>query len=153
VRPTARSRAALRAGTVAVTMAAALLTGCGDDDGAASDTAATVDPTVDPTVEPTVASTTPLATTTSVAAHRIEVEVAGGRVVGGSRREAVPLGEEVTIVVRADVAEEVHVHGYDLLAEVAPGVPAELTFVADIPGVFEVELEASHTELLRLEVA
>jgi hypothetical protein len=55
--------------------------------------------------------------------------------------------------VDADVADEVHVHGYDLVADVAPGSPAELTFLADIPGVFEVELESSHVELLRLEVA
>ena len=44
-------------------------------------------------------------------------------------------------------------HGYDLLADVAPGAPAEITFVAEIPGQFEVELEGGHTLLAELTVS
>ncbi len=40
------------------------------------------------------------------------------------------------------MSDEVHVHGYDHRAPVAPGAPAEVRFTPDIPGVFEVELEA-----------
>ena len=64
----------------------------------------------------------------------------------------VPAGEQVTLVITADVADEVHVHGYDLTAELAPGTPAELTFDATLPGVFEVELHDAGTVLLTLQV-
>ena len=91
-------------------------------------------------------------TTTARGPRTIEVVVAGGDVVGGPRRETVALGEPVRLVVTADGDDEVHVHTYDLTAEVGPGRPAELTFNADIPGVHEVELERSHKRLLTLEV-
>ena len=76
----------------------------------------------------------------------------GGEVRGpGTAR--VKLGSRVEIVVTADVEEEVHVHGYDLTADVARGRAARIRFRADIAGQFEVELEGSHRLLFRLEVA
>ena len=41
--------------------------------------------------------------------------------------------EKVAIVVGSDVADHVHLHGYDKFADVAPGKPARLAFVASIP--------------------
>ena len=84
--------------------------------------------------------------------QRIEVEVAGGQVSGDTGRVPVAAGEQVTLSITSDVADEVHVHGYDLDAELVPGTPAELTFDATIPGVFEVELHESGTVLLTLQV-
>jgi hypothetical protein len=49
-------------------------------------------------------------------------------------------GERIRFRVRARQADEVHVHGYDLEATLTPGTPAEISFDAGIPGVFEVEL-------------
>jgi hypothetical protein len=51
------------------------------------------------------------------------------------------------------VTDHLHVHGYDLLAEVAPGKPGRVEFTADVAGVFEVELEDASLLLLRLEVS
>lgn len=82
----------------------------------------------------------------------VEVTVTAGNVEGGGRVE-VPLGDRVRLTVAADVSDEVHVHGYDLVAAVAPGASAVLEFVADIPGIFEVELHRAHSLLLDLEVA
>lgn len=82
----------------------------------------------------------------------IEVELASGQVVGGPRTENVTLGARVTIRARSDVAEELHVHTYDLSAEVRPGIPSELTFTADIPGRFEVEFESAGKHVLTLQV-
>ena len=45
--------------------------------------------------------------------QRVEVAFAGGEVTGGVRRYAVPLGSTVELVVASDVAEQVHLHGYD----------------------------------------
>ena len=72
--------------------------------------------------------------------------------VDGEDRYDVPLGEEVTITVTSTFADEVHVHSYDLFAELEPDVPGRITFVADVPGVFEVELENAGVPLFELVV-
>jgi hypothetical protein len=56
------------------------------------------------------------------------------------------------LIVRSDVADHVHVHGYDLMQDVAPGAPARISFRADAPGRFEVELEDRHLPLTELVV-
>ncbi|WP_193345672.1 hypothetical protein [Blastococcus saxobsidens] len=56
-------------------------------------------------------------------------------------------------MVTSDVADEVHLHGYDVSAPVAPGEPATLTFDATIPGVFELELHEVGEELLSVQVS
>jgi hypothetical protein len=138
-----------RAAVAALTTAAALtLAACGNDSspqatGTATTTApATTGPgaTAGPTT--TAADTTPT----------IEVTVVGGKPQGGVRREQVKTGETLLLRVTADVADEVHLHGYDKSADVAPGKPAEIRFTADIPGVFEVELEQRKQKLIELEV-
>ena len=99
-------------------------------------------------------TTVPGATTTTAAATSgqvAEFTFSGGKVTGDSR-VTVKLGDQVTIRVTSDVAEEVHVHTYDRMVDLEPGVPGEVTFTADIPGVHEVELEDSAHHLTSLEV-
>lgn len=74
-------------------------------------------------------------------------------VVGGPRRVSVPRGWTVELTVEGDVDDQLHVHGYDLHAHVAAGRPATLRFSAEIPGVFEVELERRALKLAELEVS
>lgn len=62
-------------------------------------------------------------------------------------------GERVVLVIRSDVTDHVHLHGYDLMRDVAPGAPARIRFRADIPGRFEVELEDRHQQFAQLTVA
>jgi hypothetical protein len=90
-------------------------------------------------------------TSTLVDKFLVEVTVTGDQVIGGGRID-VDLGEEVRIVVTSDVEDEAHLHGYDLIAEVGPGLEGVIEFVADIPGIFELELEQSGLELARLQV-
>ena len=71
---------------------------------------------------------------------------------GSIRRISLERGRRVTLIVSADVADEVHVHGYDLTAKVAPGSPARISFQASVPGRFEVELENSGLEIAELRV-
>jgi hypothetical protein len=56
------------------------------------------------------------------------------------------------LMVTSDVEDEVHVHGYDLVAEVAPDQPAHISFHADFAGEFEVELEESTVPIAELSV-
>jgi hypothetical protein len=82
----------------------------------------------------------------------IELTIKGGDVEGGVRRETVKQGSTVTLRVTSDVADELHVHGYDLKTDLVAGQSTDLTFLAKIPGVFEVELEHRGKKVLELEV-
>jgi hypothetical protein len=84
---------------------------------------------------------------------RIEASVSDGELTVDDSRFEVDLGSTLAIIVESDVADHVHVHGYDLFGEIEPGVPVEMVFVADVPGVFEVELEDSGTFLFEIQVS
>jgi len=87
------------------------------------------------------------------ASQTIAVEVVGGEPVGSVQRVKVDLGSVVALMVTSDIAEEVHVHGYDILRAVSDGHPAHFAFTAEIPGVFEVEFEGSGRLLMQLEIS
>lgn len=91
-------------------------------------------------------------TAPEAAGQVIELEIIDGKLEGGARREAVNLGDEVTLRVSGNSRGDVHVHGYDSYLRLEEGA-GELIFEASIPGVFEVEMEDSHTLLIRLEVS
>ena len=67
-------------------------------------------------------------------------------------RVSVDSGRKVLLVVRADVRDHVHLHGYDLLADVAPRSPGRILFTANIPGRFEAELEGRALHIAVLTV-
>ena len=144
-------RIAVVVGTVAVLVVLFLVLRGTDEN---EPTAATTTATATTTDGTTTAATTTTAPTTTAPAgpRRIRVAVAGGRVAGGVRTVEVRQGERVLLVVRADVSDHVHVHGYDRMADVGPGAPAQIAFRATIPGGFEVELEDRKLRILELEV-
>ena len=61
-------------------------------------------------------------------------------------------GERVRLVVRSPKADEVHVHGYDLIKDVPAGGDARFDFRASLEGVFEIELERSEEQVGSLRV-
>ncbi len=61
-------------------------------------------------------------------------------------------GETVRFRVRSDVADHVHVHGYDLMKDVEPGKTITFSFPAEITGIFEIELEDRGEEIAQLRV-
>jgi FtsP/CotA-like multicopper oxidase with cupredoxin domain len=67
------------------------------------------------------------------------IRLRGGTAVGGPKRVRATTGDTVRIVVNADAPDEIHLHGYDLYENAAPGRPARFVFRADIEGVFEIE--------------
>ncbi len=62
------------------------------------------------------------------------------------------MDEKVVLRATSDVPEELHVHTYDVRADLTPGEPAEVRFTAGIPGRHEVEVEKSGKVALTLEV-
>ena len=105
------------------------------------------------TPAPSTTATAPATTTSTVEGSLVEFRVEGGVVFGGSGQLVVDLGSEVRFVVVTDTADHIHVHGYDLFFDTRPGEAVEIEFVADVPGVFEIELEDSGLLLLELEVS
>jgi hypothetical protein len=81
-----------------------------------------------------------------------EITIAGGKVSPPSGWLEVTKGRPVSITVTSDVADEVHVHGYDLKAELRPGEPVTLRFTADLTGVFQVETHRSKLVLTQVAV-
>lgn len=141
------------AAVVALGLVAGACGGDTDDGVEAADPPASTTTTV---ATATGSGTTDETTTTAPAeepAGLIEIEIAGGNVVGGVRREKVEQGSKVTLRITSDVADELHVHTYDVTVDLVPGTPAELAFEATIPGIHEIELEQRHKKVLELEVS
>jgi hypothetical protein len=82
----------------------------------------------------------------------VEVTYAGGAVRGGVLRYPVPRGAAVQLVVHSDVADRVHLHGYDRTSYVTAGASTTIRFVVDRDGVFPVELEQRAAPLAELQV-
>jgi hypothetical protein len=97
------------------------------------------------------ATVTTTAPTTTAAGPVIEIAYRGGKLEGNGRKQ-VTKGQTVTLRVTSDVADEVHVHGYDKEAAIPAGGTAEVVFKADVAGVFEVELHKKHLKIADLEV-
>jgi hypothetical protein len=126
-----------------------------DEDQAAQTTTAqtTTEPPPATTEEPPVTTEAPPPTTTQdPGTVHINYVIVGGKPEGGIARDSVARGRIVVINVTADVTDHVHVHGYDLMADVSPGAPATIRFTADAPGRFEIELEESGVQIAELEV-
>jgi hypothetical protein len=81
---------------------------------------------------------------------QVRITVRGGTPVGGVRRVTVGKGRRVILIITSDVADHVHLHGYDVMRDVAPGSPARLAFTATIVGTVEVELEDRGVPLARI---
>jgi len=80
------------------------------------------------------------------------IVVRNGEPVGGVAELTYSAGEEVRFEVRSDVADEVHIHGYDLTKDVPAGGTVSFSFPAELEGIFEVELEQRVEQIAELRV-
>lgn len=99
------------------------------------------------TTEPEVTTTAPA----EPAVVRITVSVPGDKA-PTVKHFTIKQDSQVVFVVKSELADEVHLHGYDLSADVAPGAPATIRFKANAPGLFEAELESRSLPIAELEV-
>lgn len=82
----------------------------------------------------------------------ISARISNGKVEGVPGRFEVDRGDRVRIEVTSDRSDELHIHGYDKTVPLTPGSQAAVAFVADLPGVFEVESHDSGLLLFQLVV-
>lgn len=103
----------------------------------------------------TTAQTTPAGTpttTTPPAPVFTQIQVKGGKPVGGIKKITVRQGERVRFEVDSDVADEIHVHGYDFMKDVPAGGSVRFDFPAKISGGFVVEFEQRGEQIAELKV-
>jgi plastocyanin len=117
----------------------------GDDDGDSSSTTTTEAQTAPTT-------TTPAAPEPEVAADE-QITVRNGKPAGGVKELSYNSGDRIRFVVTSDIADEVHVHGYDIAKDVAAGSSVRFDFPAKLEGVFEVELEGRKQQIAELRVS
>jgi hypothetical protein len=144
--PLARGAIALAA-VAAVVVLFVVLAGGDDDGGGDGATTTQAQATGTGTTEPAERDKPKPA---EPAVERIVVE--GGKPRGGVKRLSFGRGDRIQFVVRSDVADEVHVHGYDISKDVPAGGSVRFSFPARLEGVFEVELEGRHEQIAELRV-
>jgi hypothetical protein len=87
------------------------------------------------------------------ATKTIDVSYTNGVITPPPDKVIVPIGTAVHLVVRLDVADEVHNHYDNVEKEVPPGGgTVTFDFVAQQPGVYEVELHKANKQLLQLQI-
>ena len=131
----------------ASTLASIAMVGCGsnDSESASTDTTATETTT-------TTATTTTTTTTEAEKPTEVKVVVVDGAPQGGIVRATVNKDDQVLLVVTSDVADEIHLHGYDKAKDVAAGGTIRIPFKATIPGRFEAELESRGVQIAEISV-
>ena len=130
---------------VAATVASIALVGCGSNDSESASTDTT-------TTETTTTTTDTTTTTEAEKPTEVKVVVVNGSPQGGIVRQTVSKDDQVVLVVTSDVADEIHLHGYDKAKDVAAGGTIRLPFKATIPGRFEAELESRGVQIAEITV-
>ena len=130
----------------ASTLASIAMVGCGSNDSESASTNTT-------TTETTTTATTTTTTTTEVEKPtEVKVVVVDGAPQGGIVRATVNKDDQVVLVVTSDVADEIHLHGYDKAKDIAAGGTIRIPFKAAIPGRFEAELEGRGVQIAEISV-
>lgn len=90
---------------------------------------------------------------TEVPAPRVEtIRLRDRAPVGEPRTIEFDSGETVRLRFVSDVAEEIHIHGYDRYVQVPGGGSARTRFEADAEGIFEIEAHSSGELLAKLQI-
>jgi hypothetical protein len=80
------------------------------------------------------------------------IDVVDGKPEGGVKVLEYKKGDRVELTINSDTADEVHIHGYDLMKDVERGGSVSFSFPANIDGEFEIELEDAKQQLASLRV-
>lgn len=80
------------------------------------------------------------------------VRVVNAKPEGGVKKLEFKKGDQVRFTVVSDTADEIHVHGYDLMKDVEKGGSVSFSFKGSIDGRFVVELEDHKQQIAELDV-
>jgi hypothetical protein len=80
------------------------------------------------------------------------VRVVNAKPEGGVKKLEFKKGDQVRFKVVSDTADEIHVHGYDLMKDVEKDGSVSFSFKGSIDGRFVVELEGHKQQIAELDV-
>lgn len=80
------------------------------------------------------------------------IRIRGRAPVGDPQTLRYERGDTIRLAFSSDVAEEVHIHGFDRYVDVPAGGTESVRFAAALEGVFEVESHGSGELLAKLEI-
>lgn len=154
---TRAQRTALIVATALVLGGAFVLASGGDDDNGTT-TTTTAAPATATTATTSPTATTPATTTTTTTTTPSKpatpvIRVVDGEPEGGVEQLEFAKGDQIRFAVRSDVADEIHVHGYDVAKDVPAGGSVSFAFRASIDGIFEIELENAGVQIAELKVS
>ena len=150
-----RARLGILAGIIAVAIIAFVVASGGGNDKTDSSTttaASTAQSTNSGGATAPTGSTTTTTQSKPAGPPTFTVTVRNAKPVGGIEKIKVNKGEQVRLVVKSDTADEIHVHGYDFMKDVAAGGSVRFNFKATIDGNFEIELENRKQQIAELTV-
>jgi hypothetical protein len=156
VSPVTRAQQVVVAASVMLAMASC--TSAGNDPSTTTRSPTATDVPLGPTTtvfaatDSTVAVTTTTVTTSISYDIHIETSPDGEVIVTGPEVIEVNLGSSVDLTISSSIDDVLHIHGYDLFFDLTAGEDTSIEFVADVPGIFEVELEGGHVPVFDLEV-
>jgi hypothetical protein len=133
---------------LALVLSTGLVAACGSD--SSTDATTTAAPAAVSTAAG--ATTTQAAPTTTAEPAVLTIKVVDEKPVDGIAKLKVKKGDQIHFIVDSDSKQEIHLHGYDIAKDAAPGAPAEFELKATIDGVFEAELEDPGVQILKLTV-
>jgi hypothetical protein len=81
------------------------------------------------------------------------VRVVNAKPQGGVQKLNFNKGDQIRFRIVSDTADEIHVHGYDLMKDVPKGGSVTFSFKGSIDGRFVVELEGHKEQIAELDVA
>jgi hypothetical protein len=136
------------AAVIAVVAVVVILTaGGGDDEGSGTQASATQTATPTPTQDQPEAQPQDAETPTPTSKPKPPL-LQGGKVTRLEFKE----GDTVKFRVVSPVAEEVHIHGYDIAKDLEPNKEITVSFPATIEGIFEIEYEHAAEQIGELRV-
>jgi hypothetical protein len=126
-----------------------LAAGGGDDDDSGTQASATQTATPTPTQDEAEAQPQDAETPTPTPTPKPKPPLLqGGKVTRLEFKE----GDTVKFRVVSPVAEEVHIHGYDIAKDLEPNKEITVSFPATIEGIFEIEYEHAGEQIGELRV-
>ena len=147
-------RLALIVVAVAVLVVGFLLLKGGSDD-SSKNSSATTSTAAQPAAQGTATSGNATSSTTAkpAAPPVATVRVVDAKPAGGIKKLNFNKGDQIRFRVVSDTADEIHVHGYDLMKDVPAGGSVAFNFKGSIDGRFVVELENHGQQIAELDVA
>jgi hypothetical protein len=151
-------RLAIVVGAIVVLVVAYVLISGGSDDGTKD---ATQPASTQPAATQSTESTDTGATDTSGSTAATEpaappapptVRVVDAKPQGGVKKLTFNKGDQIRFRIVSDTADEIHVHGYDLMKDVPKGGSVTFSFKGSIDGRFVVELEGHGEQIAELDV-